>query len=169
MKPRFSVPTISAPNLIHLLNILLVSVLAIFMAYWSWQIWLLSTPAEDATPEVAAETIVSPSFQPSAAGLRTHWFDGGADDKGPSKSPSSLRLIGLFSASDGRPSHAMISANGAAAQTLPVGARLASGEKVEKIYPDHLVLSRDGVTERLDLDRKPDVQGLILPLNKTSR
>lgn len=141
--------------------------LAIFVAYWSWQVWLLSISSDEVTPEIVVENIVSPSLLPNAADLRTHWFDGRADDKGSSKSPSSLRLIGLFSASDGRPSHAIISANGAAAQTLPVGARLASGEKIEKINPDHLVLSRDGVTERLDLDRKPSVKGLILPLNKT--
>lgn len=167
VKLRFTLTRFSVPLFIHLLNLLLVSLLAIFLAYWSWQIWLISSSSGEIPPEVVAEKTLSPTFQPSASGLKTQWFDANPASQGTAKVHGTIRLLGLFAASWGRPSHAIVSVNGSPAQTLTEGAQLASGEKIEKIHSDHLTLQRDGVSQRLDLDRKAAVQGLILPVNKT--
>ena len=165
MKLRFTLPSFSVPLFIHLLNVLLVSLLAVFLAYWSWQIWLIISSSGEMPPEAVAEKALSPTFQPSASGLKTQWFDANPASQGTAR--GAIRLLGLFAASGGRPSHAIVSVNGSPAQTLAEGAQLASGEKIKKINSDHLILQRDGVSERLDLDRKAAVQGLILPVNKT--
>ncbi|MDD2744521.1 MAG: type II secretion system protein N [Rhodocyclaceae bacterium] len=169
MKLRFPLPQFSGPFLVHLLNVLLVSLLAMFLAYWSWQLWLLSTSPEDRLAETAAEKVLMPAYQASASDLKTRWFDAAADTQVATKSRGKIRLVGVFAASDGHPSHAIIIANGATAQTLTEGAQLASGEKIEKIHSDHVILQHDGVSERLDMDRKAVVQGLILPVQKTPR
>lgn len=163
MKLQFSMRRFSGSFLVHLLNVLLVSLLAMSLAYWTWQLWLLSSSPDDGLSETAAVKELMPAYQASTSDLKTRWFDA-TSDRPVVQVRGKIRLVGVFAAANGRPSHAIISANGAPAQTLTEGAQLASGEKIEKIHSDHVILYRDGVSERLNLDRKPVAQGLISPV-----
>lgn len=159
MSLRLSSSLLSLRFAIHGLNLALVVALGFITAYWSWQLWVLSTPSGET---ISASVNTKPLLSSPLLAPQTYWFGGGAGQPDRSKTTAGLKLIGTFIGTSKQPSYAIITLGSGRSLALSAGAELAKGELLQEISPDHVILKRDGVLVRLDLDRKPIPQGLIV-------
>jgi len=66
---------------------------------------------------------------------------------------SNLKLKGVFAAIGSLPAFAIVIVDGKPAQPVQVGREAASGLVLEEVHPDFVVFRRNGVMERLYLDK----------------
>jgi general secretion pathway protein C len=122
-----------------LLLAILVMVLAWQLAYWTWR--FIAPPRA-----VAAATSASTADVDLA--LIASLF--GASRAGPSS--GSLRLKGVIAPTPGTTAGAIFAGpNGKEIAVLP-GGEAAPGVKLAEVFPDHVIVTRNGVRERIDLD-----------------
>ena len=125
-----------------LIAVALVLVLAWQLAYWTWT---FATPAPVATVPGAREAPVDLSV---AAKL----FGGTAAQTSPGVA-SSLRLKGVVAPTPGVAASAIFGTGGRDASIF-VGSEVTPGVKLAEVHPDHVVVSRAGVNERVDLEAR---------------
>jgi general secretion pathway protein C len=141
MNPR------TLPWLANTLTALLVIALGLQFAWWTWQLAMPSwkVAAIDIAPATAA---VPPGLGRQLFGDRE-----GAVATGESPAvSSSVRLKGVF-AVDGKALSAAVVNLGGKDQTVRLNQELSPGVKLVEVQPEFIVISRNGVRERIDLDR----------------
>ncbi|MBL8520808.1 MAG: PDZ domain-containing protein [Betaproteobacteria bacterium] len=116
------------------LQVTLLVALGLQLAWWGWR--LLFPPW--AAREIAVVETSAPSAQAPA--------------KDPAPVRSSIRLKGVF-AVDGKTLSAAVVNLGGRDQVVLKGTDIAQGTTLAEVAPDHIVVSRAGVRERIDLDR----------------
>lgn len=124
-----------------LVTALLVLALAWVAARATWA--LVAPPRMAATPPAAAAVDL-------AAASRLFGGDAPAAS-GASRGPASYRLKGVVAPSAGSSGAAVLHVNGKDVAVL-LGAEVQPGVKLDEIQPDHVMLSRAGVRERVDLE-----------------
>jgi len=131
-----------APNRFGtLITTLLVIALAWVAAKWTWA--FVAPPAES-RPALSAPAV------DIASAARLFGGDS-AVAAGPTRGPASFRLKGVVAPSAGSVGAAVLNVNGKDRAIL-LGAEVQPGVKLEEVGPDHVVISRAGVRERIDLD-----------------
>lgn len=120
------------------LDLGLIAALAIAAAYCTW-VWF--APRAKAAPAPAVESRAPEA--PSAAARRL--FAGAAP---PAASTTTARLIGVVA-----PGRALFIAENGRARTAAVGESVGDLELLE-VHPDHVVVSRGGIRERISLVRR---------------
>jgi hypothetical protein len=120
----------------------LVLVLAWQLAYWTWQF---------AAPPAVSDARGDGKDVDLAAIARLF---GGAPPAGSAQvaSTSGLRLKGVIAPTPGVAASAIFSAGSGKDFAVYVGRELQPGVKLKEVHPDHVIVSRNGVDERIDLD-----------------
>jgi general secretion pathway protein C len=124
-----------------LVTALLVVALAWVAARWTW--------AFVAPPGGARAVSAAPSVDLAVA---ARLFGGDAQvASGPARGSPALRLKGVVAPSAGSAGAAVLNVNGKDVAVL-MGGEIQPGVKLEEVLPDHVVVSRAGVRERVDLE-----------------
>ena len=137
-----ALPASSAPRtppLETLILALLVIVLAAQLAYWTWRFV--------APPEVGARASAAPADVDLDLVARLFGAHHAAVASG-----ATLRLKGVVAPTPGTTAAAIFA--GPAGKDIAVlpGGEAASGVKLAEVYPDHVIVTRAGVPERIDLE-----------------
>ena len=133
--------------LANVLTAMLVIALGLQLAWWTWQLAMPAwkTALVDTTPNVVAV--------PLALGRQLFGDrDGAVSSAGAPAVSSNVRLKGVF-AVDGRTLSAAVVNSGGKDQTVRLKQELSPGVKLVEVQPEFIVISRNGVRERIDLDR----------------
>ena len=126
------------------LVVALVLVLAWQLAYWTWVFFTPPRTSSSAPPQTGAVDLAAiarlfgaspPAGTPAAAA-------GG-----------SLRLKGVIAPTPGVVASAIFSTGSGRDIGVPIHGEVQPGVKLAEVHPDHVVLSRAGVRERIDLDQ----------------
>ena len=123
------------------LTAVLVVALSWVAAKWTWA--LVAPPAESRPPLAAPAVDIA-----TAARL----FGGDSQmAAGPARGPASFRLKGVVAPTAGSVGAAVLNVAGKD-RAVSIGGEIQPGVKLAEVGPDHVVISRAGVRERIDLD-----------------
>ena len=138
-----------SPTKIHLLSRILTALLVVALgwqlAWWTWYF---------ITPSLRNTSVTSPVSMATDINLGRQLFG----DAGPATSTISsgpqtgIRLKGVF-AVDGKTLSAAVLNMGGRDQAVRMGQALSAGVMLSEVQPDHVIISRAGIRERIDLDR----------------
>ncbi|MGH8130511.1 MAG: type II secretion system protein GspC [Steroidobacteraceae bacterium] len=150
----------AAPSLV---TFVLILVLAAQLAALLWRALGASGP-ESAPPPPAATSEAPPIDL--AAIVNAHLFGIAAVSGDPSMAPATsanLTLAGTLAGREPEQGWAIIGASGQAARVYATGASLAGGTKLVAVYPDRVILDRNGARESLLLPRLSGGAGGTMP------
>ena len=129
-------------SLYLVVDLVLVVALALVSAYWTWQ---LIAPRVVAAPSFSA----TPAAADAGALARRHLFGSGGENAAVETRSGAVRLLGVAS-----PGRALIAVGGERARAYVPGESLTAGLVLREVHADHVVVARDGVLERITLDRR---------------
>lgn len=140
-----------------LLESALVAALAVALAHWTW---VALAPRAVSVSSLPAE---AEDYRPGAIAQR-HLFgesrEGMAGGEEVRSSALRLKILGVFSRRDPRAGRAILSLDGGKPAMVTAGEAVAAGVVLHEVHPDHVLVRRAGVIERVDLDRRAaTVQG----------
>ena len=122
----------------------LVLVLAYQLAHWTW---ILATPAPAASAAGGGDTAVD-------LALAARIFGGTATQPAVGASVSSLKLKGVVAPTPGVAASAIFSTGAGRDLAIFVGSEVQPGVKLVEVHPDHAIIARAGVNERIDLESR---------------
>jgi len=123
-----------------IVTIALALVLAYQLAHWTWVFV--------APPPIA---VMSEADGPVDLAAIARLF-GAAAPAGQTSSTSGLRLKGVIAPTPGVAASAIFSAGGGKDVAVFVGREVQPGVKLTEVKPDHVIVSRAGIRERVDLE-----------------
>ena len=130
----------------NLLTALLVIALGLQLAWWTWQLlvpsWRTST----------RDTVGTTATVPPSLGRQLFGDRDSSPAVGAASVNSSVRLKGVF-AVDGKTLSAAVVNLGGKDFTVRLNQALSNGVKLLEVQPEFIIISRDGVRERIELDR----------------
>lgn len=111
--------------------------------------------------EAAKISPVQVSIEEAAnAVIAANLFRGQAPAAEPAiEAASEFKLRGVFAGTDRLPAMAIINVPGKGDQPVRAGAEIVPGLELAAVYPDHVIVRRQGISERLNLERKPRIPG----------
>jgi type II secretory pathway component PulC len=131
------------------LELALVAALAVSLAYWTW---VAFSPAAMAAPSSANAPAADRAEQVANRNLF------GVASAGPASAPrgagAGLTIIGVFSGKRPGEGRAIIARQGSRPATVATGESIADGLALHEVHPDHVIVLRNGVPERVDLERR---------------
>lgn len=136
-----------------LATLLFVIVLAAQLAALLWR--ALGATGSEGTQPVAVDVAAAPTID-LAAIVNAHLFGVAAVTGDPSSAPATsanLTLAGTLAGPDPAVGWAIIGASGQSARVYATGASLPGGTKLAAVYPDRVILDRNGARESLMLPR----------------
>lgn len=135
------------------LNAGMLLLLTASLAQWTWLLVKPSLPPVVIAPPVAPSTSGDFSLQPLLAahlfGQVSQELTGGRLDNLPI---SSLNLILTGVIASGSGGYALISVNGQEQEPFAIGQTITAGAVLQAVYPDRVVIRRNGVLESLILE-----------------
>jgi len=140
------------------LELALVAALAISLAYWTW---VAITPATAAAPTLSAGQV---SDRPEQLASRDLF---GIASAGVASGPRSvgLKVLGIFSGQQPGAGRAILARQGSRPTTVSAGESITDGVTLHEVHPDHVIVLRNGVPERVDLERR--VSQMVTPAAAT--
>lgn len=136
-----------------LATLVFVVVLAAQLAALLWR--ALGSSDSEAPQPVAVDVAAAPAID-LAAIVNAHLFGVAATTGDPANAPATsanLTLAGTLAGPDPAVGWAIIGASGQSARVYPTGASLPGGTKLAAVYPDRVILDRNGARESLMLPR----------------
>lgn len=134
---------------IVVLELALVAALAVSLAYWTW---VAISPPTIAAPSSAAAPAAD---RPEQLANRNLF---GVASTGPAAAPRSagagLTVLGIFSGKRPGEGRAILARQGSRPVTVATGESIADGLELQEVHPDHVVVLRNGVPERVELERR---------------
>jgi general secretion pathway protein C len=127
-----------------LVVVVLVVVLAWQLAYWTWV--FVAPPATASAPRAANDVDL-------AAVARLFGAAPPAAD-GTAASTSGLRLKGVVAPTPGTAASAIFSTGGGRDLSVFIDREVQPGVKLAEVHADHVIVSRAGIPERIDLDTR---------------
>jgi general secretion pathway protein C len=135
------------------LVVALVLLLAWQLAYWTWNFAARASaaPRPSATASAVDLDLVARLF--------------GADRTAPAAaaSGSSLRLKGVVAPTPGTTAAAIFARSGGKDLAVFIDGEVQPGVRLLEVHPDHVIVARAGVRERVDLDAARSVQAATAP------
>lgn len=131
------------------LELALVAALAISLAYWTW---VAVSPGSVAAPMLTAGQVSDRPAQPASRELFGVALTGGAAE--PRASAAGLKVLGIFSGQQSGAGRAILVRQGSRPTTVSVGESITEGLTLQEVHPDHVIVLRNGVPERVDLERR---------------
>lgn len=130
------------------LNIGLLVIFCWLLARWTW----LLLP-QSRLPDDRVQPLPTPAAAEKVAG--SHLFGRAAGFSAPAatqvSSSSNLKLQGVFAALGSLPAFAILSVDGKPAAPFQAGKEVSPGLVLESVRPDHVMLRRQGMQERVNL------------------
>lgn len=134
---------------IDLLELVLVAALGVGLAHWTW---LAMAPRTAGAPSAIAQ---SAQPQPGAAAARQVFgAPGAASTAKRAASATGLVLLGVLSAREPGAGRAIIAIQGSRPALVAAGEPIADGVELQEVHADHVIVLRQGVAERIDLERR---------------
>lgn len=131
------------------LELALVAALAISLAYWTW---VAISPAAVGAPSSANAPAAD---RPEQVANRNLF---GVASAGPAQAPRSasagLTVLGVFSGKRPGDGRVIIARQGSRPVTVAAGESIADGLTLQEVHPDHVIVLRNGVPERVELERR---------------
>jgi general secretion pathway protein C len=137
-------------RLASLLTVVLVIALGLQLAWWGWQLTRPLTPPQ----RLAAAPAVDRALAKTLLGAPT-------TETAAASSSSGIRLKGVY-AVDGKTLSAAIVNTGGRDTSVRVNESIAEGIKLVEVHASHIIVSRAGLRERVDIDRlgsSPQITG----------
>ena len=131
------------------LELALVAALAISLAYWTW---VAISPATVATPMLSAGQVSDRPEQLAGRDLFGVASAGAAT--GPRSAATGLKVLGIFSGQRPGAGRAILVRQGSRPTSVSAGESIADGITLHEVHPDHVIVLRNGVPERVDLERR---------------
>jgi len=131
------------------LELALVAALALSLAYWTWVALSPATLASPAHPAGLGEDRVGPIANRNLFG--TAQAGGAASARGAGLG---IAVLGVFSGRRPGEGRAILARQGSRPATVAAGEAIADGLVLHEVYPDHVIVLRDGVPERVELERR---------------
>ena len=134
-------------------TVLLAVVIAAQLASLVWR--ALGSGGEELEPETPGFTAAEPAVDLPAI-VNAHLFGVAAESGDPSAAPATsanLALTGTLAGREPEQGWAIIGASGQSARVYATGAALPGGTKLVAVYPDRVILDRNGSRESLMLPR----------------
>jgi general secretion pathway protein C len=150
----------AAPSIV---TVILAIVIAAQLASLVWR--ALGSSDESGTQPDPGITPPAPAVD-LAALVNAHLFGVAADSGDPSNAPATTANLALSGTLAGRePEHgwAIIGASGQSARVYATGAALPGGSRLFAVYPDRVILDRNGARESLLLPRISGAGGGVAP------
>jgi general secretion pathway protein C len=149
-----AVPEKSAASALGtLIVVALVLLLAWQLAYWTWNF--------AARPSAAAR--VSASAPAVDLDRVARLFGGARSTAAPGAASSGLRLKGVVAPTPGTTAAAIFARPGGKDLAVFIDGEAQPGVKLLEVHPDHVVVARAGVRERVDLDARRGTQAATAP------
>ena len=126
--------------LVSVITLTALMLLALVMAWWTWS-WLGPRPeprVQSNAEPVAGLTVASTLFGSMARQQSTNAATGLA-----------IGLLGVISATGDRPAYALIQLDANKTVSVRAGSEVAPGIRLSQVFPDHVILERNGVRETL--------------------
>ncbi len=130
---------------VRLVSLAALTLLGFVLAYWTWQ-WLAPGPQ----PRAAQ----GKGIAAKASDADTLFGSAPANAGATVQSSSSIKLLGVAAASGDRYGHAVLQADGKKVLAVREGEEVLPGVTLAEVWPDHVVLDRRGIREKLVLPRK---------------
>ena len=140
-----------ARRLPEILTFTLVVVLAMQLAYWTWIFFTPKAPLPPQRPAAASTDNVI------AKVIDAHLFGAAAViNEAPVAvtAATNMRLSGVFASAGNLPAFAIISIDGQTSRPVRKGDVITPGIVLEAVSADHVLIRRNGVRERLELDAR---------------
>jgi general secretion pathway protein C len=125
--------------LVSVLTLFAVALLGAVLAYWTWA-WF----APRAEPRLAAAAAQSGSVASAGAIF-------GSVPRTQAAAPTgiAIKLLGVVAASGGRRGYAVVQLEAKQIMAVHEGEDVAPGVRLAEVHPDHVLLERNGVREKL--------------------
>lgn len=133
---------------IDLLELVLVAALGVGLAHWTW---LAMAPRTAGAPSAIAQ---SAQPQPGAAARQVFGAPGAAPTTKRAVTATGLVLLGVLSAREPGAGRAIIAMQGSRPALVAAGEPIADGVELQEVHADHVIVLRQGVAERIDLERR---------------
>ena len=134
-----------------LLEFALVAALAVTLAHWTW---VALTPRTSAAPAALAEM---GNLRPGAI-VERHLFgasrEGAASGEGVAGATLRLKVLGVFARGEPGAGRAIVALDNGRPATVTAGDGIAAGIVLQEVHPDHVLVLRGGVVERINLERR---------------
>lgn len=150
----------AAPSIV---SVILIVVIAAQLAALLWR--ALGTSGDETEPAIPPVSSPAPAVDLTAI-VNAHLFGVASETGDPSNAPATSANLTLAGTLAGRePEHgwAIIGASGQSARVYATGAPLPGGAKLFAVYPDRVILDRNGSRESLLLPRLSGGAGGALP------
>lgn len=131
---------------IDLLELALVAALGVGLAYWTW---LVIAPRAVAAPGALAEAA---AVQPAAQAGRDLFGASRPAQRSVAPASGGLVLLGVLSGPDAH-GRAILAGQGSRPVSVAAGEEVSDGVVLKEVHPDHVIISREGTPERIELQR----------------
>ena len=130
---------------VSLLTLASVALLGVVLAYWTW-VWF----APSAEPRAAAAPMQSAGVAPASE------IFGVAQRQQTAAAPTgiAIRLLGVVAATGSQPGYAVVQLDAKRILAVPEGKEIDPGLRLAEVHPDHVILERRGVRERLEWPKR---------------
>jgi type II secretory pathway component PulC len=130
------------------LEMALVAALAISLAHWTWA---AATPRALAASALAEQQ----AAQPTGPVARRHLFGAAQEGAQPvADAGGGLALLGVFSERRPDAGRAILARQGSRPMSVVAGESIGEGLVLHEVHPDHVIILRAGVPERIELERR---------------
>ena len=135
---QFGRSNLAQTAFVSFLRLAALVLLGLVLAYWSWT-WL------GPRPEPRVETTAEPTGRMASANELFGRVERGAD----APTGSAIKLLGVVAAAGGKPGYAVVRLDAKQVVAVRAGEEVAPGIRLEKVFPDHVILQRNAVRETL--------------------
>lgn len=126
----------------------LVAALAISLAHWTW---VAATPRALAASALAEQQ----AAPPSGPVAKRHLFGAAQEGARPvAGAGGGLALLGVFSERRPDAGRAILARQGSRPMSVVAGESIGEGLVLHEVHPDHVIILRAGVPERIELERR---------------
>lgn len=137
-------PDFARAAIVYLATFSALALLGTVLAYWTWTAF---APRPEPRTWSAGEAATRAE---SARGL----FGSSPRDRAAAvPAASAIRLLGIVAATGDRPGYAVVRLDARSSLAVRAGENVAPGIRLAEVHPDHVVLDRNGVREKLDWPR----------------
>ena len=144
----------SPPIREHLLPKLLILTLLVALgtqlAHWTW---VFLTPS----PLIAASKVQNQDLNLAVQSISSARIFGKNEQKSvllTADTTLNIHLKGVFAENAPYPSYAILNTGGKNDISVPIGAEILPGIKLKSVFPQHIVVSQDGLLKRINLESK---------------
>ena len=135
-----------------LLELALVIALGASLAHWTWVALAPRAVAASALDDPAgAGRAAVPAIKRNLFGVAQAGKGSGVADASPT---SRIRLLGVLSRGGAGTGRAIFALETGKPKTVEAGSQIVQGYVLREVQADHVLVARDGVIERLKLDRR---------------